>query len=115
MNTEIHYMYRDGSNYKMHHREVVAGVITHADIAACLEEGENFIPSQVGLLDLQEMLEGGVGDDDHVWHELQEDDFTPTQDAPTAQVTADELIRNFIDSKHNWLVEQAMDLIGLPR
>ena len=87
MNTLIHYLYRDASNYKAHHEIVVRGKITFAEVAPYLESGEFFIPSQIGLPDLQSQL-GQPTDDDHVWHHLTPEDFTPTPEPPTVKLTA---------------------------
>ena len=52
MNTKIKYMYRDADNYKDFTTVVVSGKITKEQIErimAKLEDGENFIPEQLGL------------------------------------------------------------------
>lgn len=90
MNTRISYLYRDASNYKAHHDVVVHGEITFAQIESALESGQFFIPSQVGLPDLQAQL-GPANDDDHAWHELTPDSFSPTEDPPTVGLTARKL------------------------
>ena len=54
MNTLMHYLYRDSENNKVHTAVVLKGEITEQQkekISACLENGSDFIPSQVGLLD----------------------------------------------------------------
>ena len=75
MNTRIEYLYRDASNYKQRHDVVLDGEIAESDIRHCLWEGEYFIPSLVGLPDLQEKF-GRQGfavptEDDHPWHEIE--------------------------------------------
>lgn len=61
-NTEIRYLYRDGSNYKVDHTVVFAGAITLAARDRLLggllppddpDEWGDLIPGQVGLPDLQ--------------------------------------------------------------
>jgi len=52
LNTKIEYLYRDASNYKVYNECVVKGIVTaeqRKEIVDCLNEGEYFIPSQVGL------------------------------------------------------------------
>jgi len=86
MNTKIAYMYRDGDNYKQYEEVVIPGEITDEDKALILskrDEGQYFIPSQVGLNDLQERMCSPIGDSDHVWHELEEEDISHTHDDPT--------------------------------
>ena len=113
MNTCIHYLYRDASNYKAHHEIIVRGVITFAEIAPCLDSGEFFIPSQVGLPDLQSQL-GKPTDDDHVWHHLTPEDFTPTPEPPTVKLTACGLRSRFRRAHATgWDISAAMDRNGL--
>lgn len=95
MNTKISYLYRDGSNYNRDHAVVVAGVITFEDVFSFLDEDTYFIPSQVGLRDLQTDF-GALTGDDHPWHELREDDFAPTDARPTVAVTAEQLKERFL-------------------
>lgn len=106
MNTEISYLYRDASNYKQHMTVVLSGVISDEDkqlIKAKLDDGEFFIPSQVGLPDLQEMMIDGFDEDeDHVWHELLNIEITASD--PTYDLTGDDLVRRFKAVKE-WLVD----------
>ncbi len=113
MNTQIHYLYRDASNYKAHHEIIVHGKITFADITPHLESGEFFIPSQVGLPDLQSQL-GKPTDDDHAWHHLTPDDFIPTSAPPTVKLTACGL-RNRFRRAHaaGWDISTAMARNGI--
>jgi hypothetical protein len=94
MNTVLHYQYRDENNYKQGERVVLQGAIAWVDIHPFLDEGEYFIPSQVGLDDLQ-MRFGGISDADHPWHELRADDLDVTDEEPTTDITADELRQRF--------------------
>jgi hypothetical protein len=115
MNTLISYMYRDASNYKAHGEEVLQGTLTSEQkeaIIAKLEGGENFIPDQVGLEEVQEQLTSFPSEDDHVWHELNEDDITDTQQDPTIQLTAEQLYQNFM-AVEEWDVEGAVERLGL--
>ena len=113
MNTLIHYLYRDASNYKAHHEIIVRGEITFADLTPFLESGEFFIPSQIGLPDLQAQL-GQPTDDDHAWHHLTPEDFTPTPEPPTVKLTARGL-RTRLRRAHatGWDVSAAMDRNGI--
>ena len=73
--TQINYLYRDASNYKAHGEIFVEGFLSQDEkdfIFRILDDGESFIPEQVGFPPLQDELleyeeENG---DDHVWHEL---------------------------------------------
>jgi hypothetical protein len=78
LNTLIEYMYRDADNYKVFREEVLEGLLTEVQIEkikSTLEEGDSFVPQQVGLQPLQEELQKydsknwGV---DHPWHDLLE-------------------------------------------
>jgi hypothetical protein len=84
VNTRLRYCYRDGANYKQLHEVVFAGAITDAErraLLAHLDEGTYFIPSQVGLEDLQYRF-GGLNDDDHPWHELEAEDIEVVDAVP---------------------------------
>jgi len=74
MNTLLEYLYRDASNYKQHGSVVLQGTISPKDIRPLLIDGEYFIPSQVGLPDLQHKFRDQGVDyptgDDHAWHEI---------------------------------------------
>ena len=109
MNTLIHYLYRDANNYKAHHEIIVRGAVTFADVTPFLDSGEFFIPSQVGLPDLQSKL-GQPTDDDHVWHHLTLEDFTPTSEPPTVKLTARDLRTRFRRAHATgWDISAAMD------
>jgi len=90
MNTRFEYMYRDGQNYKQYNEVVIKGEFTLDQLRPHLYEGEFFMPSEVGLDDLQEYPYRNC---DHVWHQLVSAE--PTEDAPTAEVDADELVAGF--------------------
>lgn len=117
MNTKIGYMYRDGSNYKQYNEVIIAGTLTQQeknDIVKALDEGQYFIPSQVGLCDLQERMIAFPNDDDHVWHELNIKDITETENEPTINHCFDhvrELAAQF--KKVKWNIEEAMKENGL--
>jgi len=94
MNTSIEYFYRDAGNYKTFETVVIKGVLSRADIQAFLYDKQFFIPSQVGMTDLQPELWTEL---DHVWHEL--DVIEQTTEQPTTPLTAHELIHAFRDAK----------------
>ena len=113
MNTRISYLYRDAGNYKAYHDLVICGKLTLAQVALYLDSGEFFIPSQVGLPDLQAEL-GTPTDDDHVWHHLPSDAFTPTETSPTVRLTARTLLTRFRRAHTaGWDVSAAMARNGL--
>ena len=103
-NTEIWYLYRDASNYKRHNRQVVSGQITEtkvADIISCLDDGEYFIPEQVGL-PADRLDEYERDSDDHCWLELAAEDFSGTFEKPTVDLDINELVANFRAAKGRW-------------
>jgi hypothetical protein len=100
-NTKIEYMYRDGSNYKTYREEVLQGELTSlqiAEIKSNLQDGEYFIPSQVGLDDLQAELQKYDSrdyDDDLSLHEFLEVELV--SDTPTIEMTAEEFYNKFVN------------------
>jgi hypothetical protein len=94
-NTLISYLYRDESNHKQYATIIVAGRITFEQVRPYLNENEWFIPSQVGLEDLQERWGRIDPDLDHVWHEFFDDTFEVTELPPTEEMTAEELLKRF--------------------
>lgn len=101
MNTRINYLYRDASNYKVHNTAVIRGELSEEDqktILSCLEDGEYFIPSQVGL---DEERFGSWTEDDHCWFELEPGFAEPTNAAP-GNLTCEQLVANFLAAKGNW-------------
>jgi hypothetical protein len=108
MNTEIYYMYRDGGNYKQHETVVVAGIVTKEQLLEHCDEGQYFLPTQVGLCALQERMCSDLCDLDHAWHELCEVERTTKE--PTIRVTAEELLERF---KEPWNLEAEMEAVGL--
>ena len=102
MNTQINYLYRDASNYKVYNECVIEGEITDEQIMTiigCLEDGEYFIPEQVGL-DANRFSD--FTDDDHCLMELCKQDFSHTDKKPTVNLNCEQLVRNFEDAKGNW-------------
>jgi len=89
-NTRIGYRYADASNYKVFGVAILEGRASDDQIRQMLdtlEDGEFFIPGQVGLRDLQADFQHGAGwddQDDHVWHRLEAISYTddePSEDA----------------------------------
>jgi hypothetical protein len=115
-NTEIHYMYRDCSNYKQAASFVVAGRVSLEDLLDCCanEIGDNndFLPGQVCLDALQSRMCNGVdSEQDGVWHELTDAD--PTGADPTTEITAAQLLKNFRACKGKWNEAKEMEAVGL--
>ena len=102
-NTRIEYLYRDASNYKCFKEFVVQGTFTIDEIfeiLRCLDRGEYFIPSQVGM-------DGSIDwewsdQDDHPWFELSPFSFHETDEMPCG-MTAEELLESFRKAKGNWI------------
>ena len=90
MNTRFEYMYRDGGNYKQFNEVVIKGEFSLEQLRPHLYNGDFFVPSEVGLEDLQEYP---YQDYDHVWHEL--DSAEPTEDEPTVEISAEEIVSRF--------------------
>ncbi len=96
MNTRFEYLYRDACNYKSYNDVVVSGVLNKTDIQPYLKDKTFFIPSEIGLPDLQEME---FSPDDHIWHEIES--ISPTNDAPTITFSAREIIEGFRKASQN--------------
>ena len=104
MNTKINYLYRDASNYKVYHDEIVAGELSEEQKAMILDSldwGEYFMPGAVGLpggrFEVFDPME------DHEWFELGCEPFEKTDEEPTVEMTAAELAENFARCKDRWL------------
>jgi hypothetical protein len=109
-NTMITYRYRDGGGNSTHRSVVVGGEMSaeeKAELISCLDS-EGFIPSQVGLEDLQsDLRKYDVDDDDfggldHVWHTLAIEEIEETSDKPTLPLSAKKLVQNFRSAKGKW-------------
>ena len=92
------------SLYKTHNEFILSGTLTPDEIdeivaCAC---GDNFIAEQVGL---SHDLPGELNDDDHCWCELYYESnhgFETTDESPTTDLTAQQLLENFRNAKGNW-------------
>jgi hypothetical protein len=72
----VSYLYRDASNYKYRGTCAIAGPIDRVGLGwllAALTGGDEggFIPSQIGMRDLQPTDSLDFDGDDHIWHELE--------------------------------------------
>ncbi len=104
-NTKIKYLYRDADNYMVHNECIINGVLTSSQRAAildCLDEGEFFIPSLVGMPEVKfdEIDDPAV---DHQWFELREGDFEETTERSTVYIWPDELVSAFCKCKDKWM------------
>ena len=98
MNTRINYLYRDASNYKQFGEVVVEGPMERSQLGPLLKDQEFFIPSKVGMADLQPDMRT---EDDHIWHEIE--GLTRTSERPSLDITAEQLLQRFKDmSKSRW-------------
>lgn len=102
MNTRISYLYRDASNYKQHNEVIVSGTFTEEQIdtiIGCLDEGEYFIPRQIGF---PEIRFGEITEDDHCWFELSRDCFEETDAKPDIEMLPEEVVEKFVESVGKW-------------
>jgi hypothetical protein len=95
-------MYRDADNYKQHESVVLYGVLCESDIQkifSSLDDEDGFVPSAVGLDDLQERnINGWQKDVDHPFHELLT--IKSTHREPTTTMTALDFLKRFVTC--NW-------------
>ncbi len=109
MNTSFTYQYRDASNYKEFDTVIISGLLSLMDIEEYLYEKEFFIPSEIGLKDLQPEI---LNQDDHIWHEILE--ISHTKNQPTVDITAQDIISNFRKAfLAEWNILEASRRIGL--
>jgi hypothetical protein len=119
-NTRLTYRYRDEHNYKCTTSLVLAGEPTPAtlrELRGGLSEGEWFIPSQVGLEDIQDALQQFDSphsiaeyeaepslDPDHPWHELEPtigEDLELTAEPTTTKAMSFAQLARAI-AEHDW-------------
>lgn len=103
LNTQINYLYRDADNYKILNTCIIAGVIDAEQIAKimeCLDDGEYFIPRQVGLPERR--FDKIDPQSDHCWFELSSNSFELTDRPSDFNLTAKELVENFQKAKDHW-------------
>lgn len=103
MNTTMHYTYCDGSNYKVLNTVILSGHITEEQknqIQDCLDDGENFVPRQVGLPEKRFEI---INEDDGPYFELDVYcAFEDTEEKPTVDISVDELVNAFRRNKGCW-------------
>lgn len=98
MNTRFSYLYRDACNYKKFNDVVLSGIIKENQIESFLKDKLFFIPSEVGLPDLQDDF---FSVDDHIWHEFEKIELT--EEPATIDLRAAMLIKNFRKAfGNNW-------------
>jgi hypothetical protein len=106
MNTRFTYTYRDANNYKNVGEAVVAGEITAAQrqqIDMALDDGEFFVPIQVGLPDCSEISRGYMPcEADHAWTELDVHEIETTEDAPSVAGDIDTVVAAFAAHAGKW-------------
>ena len=89
-NSKIYYLYRDAANYKTFNDAVVSGSVTLEELSPYFHDHQFFIPSEVGLEDLQPEI---FTIDDHIWHEVFS--VEPTEESPTGEIGSKELVEKF--------------------
>lgn len=95
-NTRITYLYRDADNYKTLNEVVIQGTFTDEEIDEIMgvcDQGEYFIPRQVGLP--EERFEKLDPQSDHCWFELSRDGFETTDDYCSEPIAAEEVLAAF--------------------
>jgi hypothetical protein len=101
VNTSISYLYRDGGNYKRHHRVILPGLISEDQaqtIRDALEYGDFFIPDLVGLPG--ERFEHYDPELDQPFFEMGE--IEPTAEPPTVDTSLDKLVSAFEKWRGRW-------------
>ena len=103
VNTRLGYLYRDAANWKKWTEAVVAGRPTEEELAMImdsLDDGENFVPSKIGL---PENRFDTVNPDDGPWFEINTESFVPTAAEPDLAIDVHEIARRFAAAKGHWL------------
>lgn len=99
-NTEVTYLYRNGSNHRRYSTYVILGALSEeekGEIWECLIDKKYFYPSMVGLPD--DSRYSGTNADAE-WYELAS--IMDTDKDPTNSLTATELLKNFRNARNNW-------------
>jgi len=109
MNTKFSYLYRDAWNYKKFHSIILSGFISLDKIEPFLRDHTFFIPSEVGLPDLQEEVFKSY---DHIWYEIEAVKLTDEQS--TAAINSSTLLANFKKAhKLDWNEAEVFERKGL--
>lgn len=104
MNTRFTYMYRDAGNYKYFRTVVLTGSLDADDLQEYLHEHHYFVPSAVGLDDLQP---DPLTLDDHIWHEVFE--TRETEESPSIKTNSLDLVQKFRRAKnHDWWEKEVL-------
>lgn len=104
MNTRIEYLYRDADNYKVYNECVIQGEMTEEQeqrIIACLDEGEFFVPSRVGMPEKKFDTETEADDPWFEWRGIE-----LTEHEPTLDIGANELVARFEKAENGWMEER---------
>lgn len=120
--TAIPYYYRDADNYKASGTIFLEGPLSGDQIKSIkskLDEGEYFIPEDLGLNipELQDQLSSFPSQADHVWHTLALYEISNENKLDEGEVAIP--VANFvkafaqIESKDSWDVEGAKLRLGL--
>lgn len=118
----VPYEYRDGSNFKQVDSIYLLGPLTPSDlraIRAILQNGEFFIPGDLGLdiEELQPRMSAFPADDDHVWHSLELGSAHPAVSLPEGvrpvEVTRFVAAFTKVGSPRGWQVARAMERLGV--
>ncbi|MBS1259565.1 MAG: hypothetical protein MAG551_02638 [Candidatus Scalindua arabica] len=108
-NTQFIYQYRDAANYKVFDIVIIRGVFSLFDIEEYLYEKDFFVPSEIGLKDLQPKK---LTHDDHIWHAIFEISYT--KEKPTVNISAEEIVLNFNRAfSEEWNILEASKRLGL--
>jgi hypothetical protein len=96
MNTRFCYLYRDACNYKSFNEIIISGALDLKHLLPFLKDKIFFIPSEVGLDNLQpeEWTEN-----DHIWHEFE--NIQLTVDIPTINIDATLFLKKFRSAYEN--------------
>lgn len=117
--TELVYMYRDADSYKQFKPIFLIGRLGDEEknrINERLDDGDSFLPSQLGLENLQPYM--GYYDDetDHVWHELCLDELTiyQAENLPT-DISFFGTVQDFVERFEGiveWDFDRALEELG---
>ena len=109
MNTYFSYLYRDASNYKEYNEVILFGSLRLDQLLPFLKDKTFFIPSEIGLVDLQGC---DWSSDDHIWHEIE--NIESTLSLPTVNLKAEKLLEKFkIAFENGWRESEVMKRKGL--
>lgn len=109
-NTALSYLYRDASNYKQHADVIFSGALTLDEahqLLNAMDEEDSFVPSAVGLNDLQDMMcSDWDPEEDHPLHEI--DGLALTDKQATETQTAQAFLNAFLNADWNAAADAVM-------